>query len=61
MPNYVTNCAELIELRLIKFKTIISPELFDLPPSLVLNKSLELLEHGECLIFLSQEVNSNFP
>jgi len=57
MPSCAIDCAELIELRFTKFKTIISPELLDLPTSLVLNKSLELLEHRERLIFLSQEVN----
>ena len=32
MPNYVIDYVELIELHLAKFKTIISPELLDLPP-----------------------------
>ena len=60
VPSYAIDCAKLIELRLSKFKTIISLKLLDLPSSLVLNKSLELIEHGERLIFLCQELNPDF-
>ena len=60
MPTYAIYRAELFKLWLNELKTIVSPKFLDLSPSLILNQSLELLEHGECLIFLSQEVNPNF-
>ena len=44
---------ELSELRLTELKTVIGPELLDLSLGLVLYKSLELLECGKHLIFLS--------
>jgi len=48
---------ELVEIRLIELKTIVSPEFLYLSPSLVLYKGFEFLEHRKSLIFLLQKIN----
>jgi len=48
--------AELVEIRLIKLKTIVSPVFLYLSPSLVLYEVFEFPRHGKSLVFLPQKL-----
>ena len=51
--------AELVKIKLIELKTIVSPEFPCLSPNLVFYKGFELLEHGKSFVFLPQKINPN--